>query len=220
MRKEQKVYYFSVEGNTEKWYLQWLMQKINSSGSTRFIVKFSIKIEKDPIRFVKSMPILSKTEITHVFDYEGNSAEDTKVFTNVLDKMHKAEKQGKSIIYNLGYSNLTFELWILLHRDICDKCISGKFGYLEFINQKFEKNLTNIEEYKKENNFKKLLDMLSLDDVEQAIIRAKNIEEKRAETDDKEQYGKYTYYKHNPHVSLWMQIEKILKEVGVINKSL
>ena len=156
MRKEQKVYYFSVEGNTEKWYLQWLMLKINSSGSTRFIVKFSIKIEKDPIRFVKSMPILSKTEITHVFDYEGNSAEDTKVFTNVLDKMHKAEKQGKSIIYNLGYSNLTFELWILLHRANCNNYISNKVHYLKFINQYFNKKFIELDGYKTEDNFKKL----------------------------------------------------------------
>ena len=48
------------------------------------------------------MAIISKTEITHVFDYEGNNEKDRKVFTNVLDKMCKAEKQGKNIIYNLN----------------------------------------------------------------------------------------------------------------------
>ena len=85
------------------------MQIINADEDSRFLVKFNIKIEKDPLSFVKRMAIISKTEITHVFDYEGNSEKNRKVFTNVLDKMCKAEKQGKNIIYNLGYSNLTFE---------------------------------------------------------------------------------------------------------------
>ena len=30
MRKETKKYYFSVEGETEKWYLDWLQKTINS----------------------------------------------------------------------------------------------------------------------------------------------------------------------------------------------
>ena len=30
MRKETKKYYFSVEGETEKWYLEWLENTINS----------------------------------------------------------------------------------------------------------------------------------------------------------------------------------------------
>ena len=51
--------------------------------------------------------------------------------------------------------------------------------------------------------------MLSLDDVEQAIIRAKNIEEKRAETDDKEQYGKYTYYKHKMDNLLKTRVDNV-----------
>lgn len=36
MRKQQNVYYFSVEGDTEKWYLQWMMQIINADERSRF----------------------------------------------------------------------------------------------------------------------------------------------------------------------------------------
>ena len=180
------------------------MQIINADERSRYLVKFNIKIEKDPLAYIKRMAIISKTEITHVFDYEGNNEKDRKVFINVLDKMCEAEKQGKSIIYNLGYSNLTFELWILLHRANCNNYISNKVQYLRFINQYFNKKFTDLEEYKSEHNFKKLLSDLSLDDVIQAISRAKNIEKLRAETDDKKQYGKYAYYETNPHVSLWM----------------
>ena len=85
--------------------------------------------------------------------------------TNILDKMCRAENQGKSIIYNLGYSNLTFELWILLHKANCNNYISNKVQYLKFINQYFNKKFTDLEEYKSEDNFKKLLSDLSLDDV-------------------------------------------------------
>ena len=29
MRKENRTYFFSVEGDTEKWYLDWLQTTIN-----------------------------------------------------------------------------------------------------------------------------------------------------------------------------------------------
>ena len=31
MRKETKKYYFTVEGETEKWYFEWLQRTINST---------------------------------------------------------------------------------------------------------------------------------------------------------------------------------------------
>lgn len=32
-RKQTKKYYFSVEGETEKWYLEWLQKQINDSAN-------------------------------------------------------------------------------------------------------------------------------------------------------------------------------------------
>lgn len=44
MHKENLTYYFSVEGETEKWYLDWLQSTINSIPETKYTVKLVSKI--------------------------------------------------------------------------------------------------------------------------------------------------------------------------------
>ena len=112
MRKENMTYYFSVEGETEKWYLDWLQNCINECDEAKYKVKLDSKIEKDSLVRAKSMTILGKTEITHVFDRESEDELHTKQFMTTLDRMKEAEKLGKNIKYKLGYSNFTFELWM------------------------------------------------------------------------------------------------------------
>lgn len=45
-RKQTKKYYFSVEGETEKMYLEWLQQRINEESDLKFKISFDIKVEK------------------------------------------------------------------------------------------------------------------------------------------------------------------------------
>lgn len=58
MRKEKLTYYFSVEGETEKWYLDWLQDRINESRDAKHTVKLDSKIQKDPLARAKGMTIL------------------------------------------------------------------------------------------------------------------------------------------------------------------
>jgi hypothetical protein len=44
--KTTHKYYFSVEGETEKWYLNWLQDKINSDPAARYKVSIDSKIQK------------------------------------------------------------------------------------------------------------------------------------------------------------------------------
>jgi len=46
MRKENMKYHFSVEGDTERWYLQWLQQAINKEPQD-YSVKFDCKKESN-----------------------------------------------------------------------------------------------------------------------------------------------------------------------------
>ena len=120
MRKETKKYYFSVEGETEKWYLDWLQKTINSITESKYNVKLDSKIQKNPLTRVKGMTLLESTEITHVFDRESEDDVHVKQFQETLDRMSDAEQLGKDIKYKLGYSNFTFELWIILHKTDCN----------------------------------------------------------------------------------------------------
>ena len=46
--KKVNSYYFSVDGENEKWYFEHLQNLINKSDKSTFNVKFIIKTEKSP----------------------------------------------------------------------------------------------------------------------------------------------------------------------------
>ena len=44
MRKENMTYYFSVEGETEKWYLDWLQNCINECEEAKYKLKLKTSV--------------------------------------------------------------------------------------------------------------------------------------------------------------------------------
>ena len=217
MRKENRTYYFSVEGETEQWYLEWLQRIINAEPNAKYTVKLDSKIQKDPLSRVKRMAIVGKTEITHIFDYESDEEIHIKQFKTALERMKDAQNTGKNIKYHLGYSNFTFELWMILHKADCNGSLMHRRQYLMPLNRAYGENFENLDQYKHENNFKRVLSKLTLDNVRQAIRRAKIIMRKNEEMGYRlQEYKGYRYYKENPSLSLWEQIERILIDSKVI----
>ncbi|MBT9776449.1 RloB domain-containing protein [Clostridium sp. MCC353] len=217
MRKEKRTYYFSVEGETEKWYLDWLQNAINAAPEATYTVKLDCKIQKNPLARVKRLTILEKTEITHVFDRESEEPFHIKQFQTTLDQMKAAQAIGKSIKYKLGYSNLTFELWIVLHKADCNGPLTHRSQYLIPLNRAYGEKFENLEQYKQADNFKRVLGKLNLEDVRQAVRRAKDIMKRNEDSGYKlQQYKGYNYYKQNPSLSIWETVEKILSECGIL----
>lgn len=83
-------YYFSVEGETENWYLKWLQGLINNTAESKYLVSFDCPVNKDPLKRVKSMNITKKITIYHFFDYESNEEIHVRRFTEVMDRMKAA----------------------------------------------------------------------------------------------------------------------------------
>ena len=131
--------------------------------------------------------------------------------------MKEAKDLGKSIIYKWGYSNLSFDLWMILHKQSCNVELNGVDGYLSHINRAFETQFESMKKYKEEANFKHCLSYLCLGDVVTAIGRAKNIMQ-RNERDGYHltQFKGYRYYIHNPSLDLWQPIETILIDCGLL----
>ena len=145
-RKQTLTYYFSVEGETEQWYLEWLETQINANEDSKYIVNIIAKVQKDPVSFVKKLVVQKKTTIWHLSDIEGSSAEQIQTVHNTLGRLKEAKGLGKSIIYKWGYSNLSFDLWMILHKQNCNAELNGVDGYLSHINRAFE---TQFESMKK-----------------------------------------------------------------------
>ena len=217
MRKETRKYYFSVEGETEKWYLDWLQKTINAISEAKYNVKLDAKIQKDPLARVKGMTLLEQTEITHVFDRESEDSIHTKQFQETLDRMSDAEQLGKDINYKLGYSNFTFELWIILHKADCNGAKTNRKQYLSDLNKAYGEKFEDLNEYKRENDFKRILKKLTIEDVISAVKRSEVIMKRNEESGYRlQQYKGYSFYKEDPSLSIWEIIGKILFECGLV----
>lgn len=114
-KKATKKYYFSVEGETEQWYLKWLQDTINNTEQAVYRVSIDCPVRKDPVKHAKCLNVTQKVEVYHFFDYESDEQTHVNAFMSAMDNMKKAEKIGKQITYKSGYSNFTFDLWIVLH---------------------------------------------------------------------------------------------------------
>ncbi|WP_077609558.1 RloB domain-containing protein [Clostridium sp. Marseille-P2415] len=213
LRKSTKKYYFSVEGETEQWYLIWLQDRINKTEKAAFKVSFDCPVQKNPLKRAKSLVVIGKTEIYHLSDYESDERVHVQGFQDTMDNMKKAKELGKQIDYRFGYSNLTFDLWIILHKTDCYGSFTHRKHYLAPLNRAYGEHFESMDEYKHEDNFKRVLGKLQLSDVCDAVNRAKAIMKKNHENGYiLHQYKGYRYYKENPSLAIWEAIEKILKD--------
>ena len=216
-RKPTRKYYFSVEGETEQWYLKWLQDIINATEEGTCKVSIDCPKYKNPLKRAKALPITGKTEIYHFFDYESNDENHVKQFYEAMDNMKKVRDLGKQITYKSGYSNLTFDLWVILHMMNCNTSYAHRKNYITPVNKAFGEKFENMDEFKKEANFKRCLGKMQLSNVIDAIQRAKDIMQRNHENGYKLiQYKGYSFYNENPSLQSWEAIEKILIECGLI----
>lgn len=78
-----------------------------------------------------------------------------------MDSMKAAKGLGKQITYKFGYTNLTFDLWLILHKISCNSSYAHRKNYIEPLNRAFGEHFENLDEYKHEANFKRCLRQLT-----------------------------------------------------------
>ena len=80
-RKTTNKYYFSVEGETEQWYLKWLQDTINNTEKAACKVSIDCPVRKNPLKHAKSLTVTRKIEIYHFLI--------TKVMNRFMSKSFK-----------------------------------------------------------------------------------------------------------------------------------
>lgn len=209
-------FYFSAEGETECYYLQHLKYLINLCDNAKYKVDFDAK-PLAPKSYIKRLNIREKTTVYHLFDYEGREADCRTHFENVLSQMKSAQKLGREVIYKNGYSNLTFELWILLHKTELNGAISHRKNYLEYINKAFGTKYQSLKEYKEEKHFKEILKGISLDDVKEAVKRMSTImQNNKYNGYEEKRMDGFSWYAENPASALGEIIGYILQDCGIM----
>ena len=221
-KKESRQFHISVEGiNCEKMYFEHLAKLVNASDRSSYNLKVAPK-KMGPLEFAKRnayKPVdkqkgnknLPYIHVQDIEDYYDDF--QRKKFYRLIDDMRVAEKKF-SIDYELGYSNYTFELWMLLHvADIRHSVINRK-KYLADINRWFHRKFSDLDEFKNAESFQTILDeFVTLDSVKKAIERAEIIvNDNRDEHKEKETYKGFTFYRDNPYISVH-EIVKMIFEV-------
>ena len=218
IKKICNQYYFSVEGETEKWYFEHLQELINNSGEIPFKVNFDIKINKSIVSRAKSISAIYSTKAFHICDYESNEEVHRLQFERVLEELKTVRKINKKINYKLGYSNFAFDLWIILHKIQQKGSFIHRRQYVRGINRAFNENFQFIDDYKEEKNFKRILSKITLEDVISAVNNGKEIRKMNEENYqcNYRKYGQFEYYTENPDMTINECVEQILKECKVI----
>lgn len=214
--KETRKYTFTVEGDTEHWYLDWLQSCINAIPEAKYNVEIKSQVQQSPSKFVKKVNPIAVPSAIHICDYESNDDCHVKKFKKILNELKDANKTRGRFKYELGYSNYTFELWMVLHKMDFSRSLTDRKQYLRPINRAYGTSFESLDKYKAERNFKHCLEQLSISDVRDAIRRSKRIMDANKRNGVVEnEYSGFRYYADNPALTIWESVEKILRECGV-----
>ena len=85
-RKITKQYTFTVEGNTEKWYFDWLNECLKAETDLKCNVKVISKVYPNPLSYAKRINPTSPAYLAHICDVEGNQECDIYRFNGVLEQ--------------------------------------------------------------------------------------------------------------------------------------
>lgn len=223
-RKEARKINISVEGDVcEKLYFEHLAKLINTSEENKYNVKINCK-KASPIEFAKRnayLPtdkwhnrIIPYFHIQDIEDYR-NRDQCTK-FRNMIDIMRDTEA-AYGINYELGYSNYSFELWMILHTEETQFRVADRFKYIQPISRCFNKRYISLDEFKEEKEFSRILSTyISLDSVKNAIRRADAIvRENEQDKRQKENYKGVVFYKESPDLSVHEVVKQIFSICGI-----
>ena len=96
---ETKKYTFTVEGETERWYLLWLRDRINEQEGKEYKVAIEPKVQQHPMKFAKGVNAISTPEVIHICDVESKTAIHVEKFRSILNEL-KAAKTEKHMPLN------------------------------------------------------------------------------------------------------------------------
>lgn len=219
--KQNKLYYFSVEGYNEKWYFEHLQKLINNSDESKYNVQFDIKIDRSPLSRKKSInvPVFSgqKLRLFHIVDYESNDPEHVKQFSGLLDELSEIRKKYKAYNYKLGYSNFAFELWLILHKSGNIHQVQDRSRYIDQINSLYNTNFQKMKSNKNQKTFERLLEQIGLEEVKRALANAEKVRKYQEDIGNRLMELKgFKYYRDNPDITVNECVKKIFDDCSLI----
>ena len=206
-KREKRVYSGAVEGLQEEKYFRHVQDLINSDDSRRYDVVFKFKnakggdplvVCKEAMRHSSSISLDNKYKKCAFFDFDfkNRSFVDALVYC----------KKGK--IFS-GYSNVNFDLWLILHRTLYNKAIFDTSGYVSELKKVFK--LSPDCDIKDEKVIDIICSKISLTDVKNAIVNAKILQFDREKNSDF--IPGYIDEFSQPYSKIYLFLDYVLDEV-------
>lgn len=134
-----------------------------------------------------------------VFDYDMNQVE--------FEKKVKICKETRII-----YSNLNFDLWLLLHKQNYTKKVQDNGAYAKLIKSKY--NLETSSSIKSKASMEKILKQIEIEDVKRAIAYSNNIMNNKLESDKIFVKRGFCYYE-NPSMNINEFFKELFEELNI-----
>lgn len=184
IKREYRCYY---EGQQEEMYFEYVGKKVKEANPN-----ISLKFKK-----VAKLKTLEKSSTSvpklAVFDYDLNKVE--------FEKNVKICKETRIL-----YSNLNFDLWLVLHKVRYEKNVQSNSAYVDLVRKIYKlKDNANI---KSQTNIQKILEQIEISDIKRAIQNAEDIMNRKLEEDKMNIKRGFSYY---PNPS--MNINEFFKEL-------
>jgi len=216
--KNFEKYHLLVEGECERIYFEHLQKIIRESNAFKKNVSFNIHVTKrNPSKKIKTLSIFYKYSLPIIFIYDiennNNLDEFERLIDNTLDLCLKREISKNDVIKNFKYSNLSFEVWILLHKQENVSCVNCVGNYLNDINNCYNKSFESIDDFKNQKKFKDIISQITLDDVKNACDRARNIRTYVISKYNRKEYKGIKYYETNPDLNIHEFIERMFNDI-------
>lgn len=208
MAPKYKNYRCVVEGNQEYFYLNHLAQLLSKWPEKAIRFNPSVGTASDLIN------IYVEYDCVCLFDYDFDPVKFEKNMKTCIKLNKQYSKRGKSKKSHVhhGYSNVCFDLWLLLHKKDFSRIVHSNDSYVNEVRTAF--NLPNTADIKEEDNIKHILSQISLEDVKNAVKRAKLIKASKIPEDAKHIDGEI--YFDNPDLSIHCFIDKVITEMESI----
>lgn len=208
----RRNYFCVVEGQQEIIYLKRIAELFTNFPER--VVKFNPVIgNADKLNRKKSLPDYDRVCF---FDHDFNQVEFERNLNTCikLDSKRKRTKNCPGYRTYHAYSNICFDLWLILHREqgYTTRLVSSADGYIDDVKKIY--SLGKDADIKEEKVMEKIVSQISLDDVRTAIANAQRIRKSKL-TSDKILTDESNSYYPPPDFSIDMFLNTVLKEAGL-----